>query len=197
MASINGLSLKKVKYFQGKEGTAAQGDLYLGKKKIAFWSQDANGCIEDSLDMELGYSEHRLRQAIITAHPEKHQEKVAQNGRPYTLDYELESLMGDLLALMDAEKAWKNATKAGYMGMLEMTDGFHISRWRLPKTLYDNDVRTVESVKAQIPPEKIKSAKASMFQNMPLKEAVFWSKEDFAIGAPLELDSIATDSTKA
>lgn len=197
MASINGLSLKKLNYFQGREGTAAQGDLYLGKKKIAFWSQDADGCIEDSLDMEPGYSEWKLRQAIIAAHPEKHQEKVAQNGKPYTLDYELESLMGDLLALMDTEKDWKRTVKAGYMGMLEMTDGFHVSRWRLPKTLYDNDIRTVESVKAQIPPEKIESAKASMFQNTPLKEAVFWSKEDFAIGAPLGLDSIMTDSAKA
>ena len=36
MASINGLTLKKIKYFEGREGTAAQGDLYLGNKKIAF-----------------------------------------------------------------------------------------------------------------------------------------------------------------
>lgn len=43
MASINGLTVKKLKYFEGKEGAAAQGDLYLGNKKIAFWSQDANG----------------------------------------------------------------------------------------------------------------------------------------------------------
>lgn len=85
MASINGLSIKKLKYFQGMDGKMAQGDLYLGNKKIAFWSQD--DCIEDNLDMEPGYSEYRLRQAIIAAHPEKHEEKIAQNGVPYTLDY--------------------------------------------------------------------------------------------------------------
>lgn len=34
MASINGLTVKKLKYFEGKEGAAAQGDLYLGNKKI-------------------------------------------------------------------------------------------------------------------------------------------------------------------
>ena len=79
MASINGLTVKKLKYFEGKEGAAAQGNLYLGNKKIAFWSQDANGCVEDNLDMEPGYSEQKLRQAIIAAHPEKHEEKIAQN----------------------------------------------------------------------------------------------------------------------
>jgi hypothetical protein len=109
MASINGLTVKKLKYFEGREGTAAQGNLYLGNKKIAFWSQDADGCVEDNLDMEPGYSETRLRQAIIAAHPEKHEEKVAQNGIPYTLDYELEFLMTDLLSLMETEKAWKRA----------------------------------------------------------------------------------------
>ena len=114
MASINGLTVKKLKYFEGREGTAAQGNLYLGNKKIAFWSQDADGCVEDNLDMEPGYSETRLRQAIIAAHPEKHEEKVAQNGIPYTLDYELEFLMTDLLSLMETEKAWKRAVKAGY-----------------------------------------------------------------------------------
>ena len=82
MASINGLSIKKLKYFQGMDGKMAQGDLYLGNKKIAFWSQD--DCIEDNLDMEPGYSEYRLRQAIIAAHPEKHEEKIAQNGVPYS-----------------------------------------------------------------------------------------------------------------
>lgn len=45
MANINGLSIKKVRSFVGPEGHIYQGDLYLGKKKIAFWSQDANGGI--------------------------------------------------------------------------------------------------------------------------------------------------------
>lgn len=196
MASINGLTVKKIKYFDGREGTAAQGDLYLGNKKIAFWSQDADGCIDDSLDMEPGYSEQKLRQAIIAAHPEKHEEKVAQNGRPYVLDYELESLMADLLSLMETEKAWKRAVKAGYAGLFEIADGFHVSQWKLSGLLYDNDARTVEAVKAKIPKKQLDQAMASMFKNERLKESVFWSKEDFAIGAPLELSSIMRDNTK-
>lgn len=196
MASINGLTVKKLKYFEGKEGAAAQGDLYLGNKKIAFWSQDANGCIEDNLDMEPGYSEQKLRQAIIAAHPEKHEEKIAQNGEPYTLDYELESLMTDLLSLMVTEKAWKRAVKAGYVGLFEIADGFHYKTWYLSKWLYESGARTVEAVKAEIPKPQLDQALDSMFKNERLKESVFWSKEDFVIGTSLELGSVMRDATK-
>ena len=196
MASINGLTVKKLKYFEGKEGAAAQGDLYLGNKKIAFWSQDANGCIEDNLDMEPGYSEQKLRQAIIAAHPEKHEEKIAQNGEPYTLDYELESLMTDLLSLMVTEKAWEQAIKAGYVGLFKIADGFHYKTWYLSKWLYESGARTVEDVKARIPQRQLDRALDSMFKNERLKESVFWSKEDFVIGSSLELGSIMRDATK-
>lgn len=196
MASINGLTVKKLKYFEGKEGAAAQGDLYLGNKKIAFWSQDANGCIEDNLDMEPGYSEQKLRQAIIAAHPEKHEEKIAQNGEPYTLDYELESLMTDLLSLMVTEKAWEQAIKTGYVGLFKIADGFHYKTWYLSKWLYESGARTVEDVKARIPKRQLDRALDSMFKNERLKESVFWSKEDFVIGTSLELGSVMRDATK-
>lgn len=196
MASINGLTVKKLKYFEGKEGAAVQGDLYLGNKKIAFWSQDANGCIEDNLDMEPGYSEQKLRQAIIAAHPEKHEEKIAQNGEPYTLDYELESLMTDLLSLMVTEKAWEQAIKAGYVGLFKIADGFHYKTWYLSKWLYESGARTVEDVKARIPKRQLDRALDSMFKNERLKESVFWSKEDFVIGTSLELGSVMRDATK-
>lgn len=196
MASINGLTVKKLKYFEGKEGAAAQGDLYLGNKKIAFWSQDANGCIEDNLDMEPGYSEQKLRQAIIAAHPEKHEEKIAQNGEPYTLDYELESLMTDLLSLMVTEKAWEQAIKAGYVGLFKIADGFHYKTWYLSKWLYESGARTVEAVKAEIPKPQLDQALDSMFKNERLKASVFWSKEDFVIGTSLELGSVMRDATK-
>lgn len=196
MASINGLTVKKIKYFDGREGTAAQGDLYLGNKKIAFWSQDADGCIDDNLDMEPGYSEQKLRQAIIAAHPEKHEEKIAQNGVPYTLDYELEFLMADLLSLIETEKAWKRAAKAGYVGLFEIADGFHYKTWYLSKWLYESGARTVEDVKARIPKPQLDQALDSMFKNERLKESVFWSKEDFVIGTSLELGSVMRDATK-
>ena len=132
MASINGLTVKKLKYFEGREGTAAQGNLYLGNKKIAFWSQDADGCVEDNLDMEPGYSETRLRQAIIAAHPEKHEEKVAQNGIPYTLDYELEFLMTDLLSLMETKKPGNEQLKLDMPDCLKSQTDFMFRNGNFP-----------------------------------------------------------------
>lgn len=43
MASINGVSLKKITSFEGTEGYAEQGDIYLNGKKVGFFSEDANG----------------------------------------------------------------------------------------------------------------------------------------------------------
>lgn len=146
--------------------------------------------------MEPGYSEQKLRQAIIAAHPEKHEEKIAQNGKPYALDYELESLMADLLSLMETEKAWKRAVKAGYVGLFEIADGFHYKTWYLSKWLYESGARTVEDVKARIPKPQLDQALDSMFKNERLKESVFWSKEDFVIGTSLELGSVMRDAAK-
>ena len=94
MANINGLSIKKVRSFVGPEGHVYQGDLYLGKKKIAFWSQDANGGIEDHLTMEPEYSEAKLRKAIIAANSDK-AIVLHPNGsnNSFTIDYDIEELM--------------------------------------------------------------------------------------------------------
>lgn len=97
MSNINGLSIKKVRSFVGPEGHVYQGDLYLGKKKIAFWSQDANGGIEDHLTMEPEYSEAKLRKAIIAANSDK-AIVLHPNGsnNSFTIDYDIEELMYDL-----------------------------------------------------------------------------------------------------
>lgn len=62
--------------------------------------------------------------------------------------------------------------------------------------LYEKGVRTVEAVKAEIPKKQLDRVIASMFKNERLKESVCWSKEDFAIGTPLELDNITRDGAK-
>lgn len=59
MASINGISLKAMKSFEGMEGTAWQGNVYVGTKKVAFWSQDGNGG-PDWFDMMNGFSKKKL-----------------------------------------------------------------------------------------------------------------------------------------
>ena len=62
MAQINGVTVKALKTFYGHEGEPVfQGNLYLGNKKIGFWSQDARGAIVDDVILERDYSEMALR----------------------------------------------------------------------------------------------------------------------------------------
>ena len=59
MANIRGISIKTVKHFIGTEGPAYQGNIYIGSKKVAFWSQDGNGG-PDWFDMMNGFSKKKL-----------------------------------------------------------------------------------------------------------------------------------------
>lgn len=40
MASINGISLKAAKCYESMDGPIWQGNIYVGTKKVAFWSQE-------------------------------------------------------------------------------------------------------------------------------------------------------------
>ncbi|MCD8110015.1 MAG: hypothetical protein LUE14_07940 [Clostridiales bacterium] len=61
MAKIRNVSIKALKEFEGTEGSVVQGNLYIGGKKVAFWSQDGDGGVMDRLDMEPDYSGEKLR----------------------------------------------------------------------------------------------------------------------------------------
>lgn len=63
MANIRGISIKTVKHFIGTEGPAYQGNIYIGSKKVAFWSQDGNGG-PDWFDMMNGFSKKKLVEAM-------------------------------------------------------------------------------------------------------------------------------------
>lgn len=63
MANIRGISIKAVKHFIGTEGPAYQGNIYIGSKKVAFWSQDGNGG-PDWFDMMNGFSKKKLVEAM-------------------------------------------------------------------------------------------------------------------------------------
>lgn len=50
-ASIRGFAIKNVSYFSGLLGEiAAEGDLYLGKEKIASWAQSVDMTLPDSFE---------------------------------------------------------------------------------------------------------------------------------------------------
>lgn len=187
MASINGISLKKLTSFRGHEGESCfQGDMYLGKKKIAFWSQDSWGAIMDNLDMEPGYSEQFLRKQICALNKDKEIHGVSMSGSAYTIEYDIEQLMSDLLSLKDDEKIFKKAVKEGYEMIVVVTDGFHLTYWKLKgayTSMSDEDILKKLS-------KDVEEVSKKMFQNQEIKKLIYRSLDDFNIGTAIKLEDI-------
>lgn len=174
MASINGISLKAMKSFEGMEGTAWQGNVYVGTKKVAFWSQDGNGG-PDWFDMMNGFSKKKLVEVM----------------RPYVTqeDAELgiidESFMYKLVWLVQTEKEFKKALKKGYKAMMEVTDGFHVTNY------YYQDVPncTAEALFMKIE----NNIKGKFFKNAKITYHLYKGLEDFCIGGQLRPEDIKKD----
>lgn len=172
MASINGISLKAMKSFEGMEGTAWQGNVYVGTKKVAFWSQDGNGG-PDWFDMMNGFSKKKLVEVM----------------RPYVTqeDAELgiidESFMYKLVWLVQTEKEFKKALKKGYKAMMEVTDGFHVANYYYPDvpncTAEELFMRPIEN-----------NIKGKFFKNAKITYHLYKGLEDFCIGGQLRPEDI-------
>lgn len=121
MANICGISIKAVKHFIGTEGPAYQGNVYIGSKKVAFWSQDGNGG-PDWFEMMNGFSKKKLVEAM----------KPYVDQKSIELKIIDESFMYNLLWLSQSEKEFKKVLKKGYKAMLEVTDGFHVTNYYYP-----------------------------------------------------------------
>ena len=103
MASINGISLRNAKTFEGRhEIPLAKGDVYYKGKKLGSWSQDYSGGEDD-----YGFSEHLLDDEL-----KKYRE--AKGCRFAGLGLLLEELFN----LQDIEKAFKTAQKEGFSSIV-------------------------------------------------------------------------------
>ena len=183
---INGLTLKKIVQFKGHEGEPCfQGDLYLGSTKIAEWSQDSHGAVYDNLRMETGYSEEKLRDAIIS-----NNEPVKYNyaGESWEDGYSIEELAWDLIVLKDCEKSYKKAIKDGYAGYVEVrghvwTQAFAVTKTMLERS--DADLAKLLSFEAHTAFEK---GEATIHR--------FTSTDDFNVGKAIKLADIRADVMK-
>ena len=174
MASINGISLKAIKSFEGMEGTAWQGNVYVGTKKVAFWSQDGNGGA-DWFDMMNDFSKKKLVESM----------KPYVDQKSIKLKIIDESFMYNLLWLNQTEKEFKKALKKGYKAMLEVTDGFHIVYYYYPDTPASNAETLYLSIKNGV--------EGKFFKNKKIKYQLFKGLEDFCIGGQLRPEDIKED----
>lgn len=186
MASICGITIKGVKKFLDHEHLACyQGSLYLGKQKIAFWSQDYMGRVYDRVNMEKGYSEKKLRKALerkckgIKAITPS-EKAYGMGGGPFTL----EMALSDLIILMDKEKRYRAAVKAGYAGILETTDGRTIYTWNVPGDHVDKVFEEYG--------DELQEVYENDFKSRPYITDYF-TAGSFDLGVPIGIDDIQQD----
>jgi len=125
MASINGITVKAIKEFRGHEGEPLyQGNVYLGNKKIGWWSQDSWGG-PDAYYLDEPYRVRKLEEKVKMLNRDKEKTYSRGDGSTYTIDYSLDIMFGDLMVMHEDEKMFKSAIKNGYAGLLLVTDGYH------------------------------------------------------------------------
>lgn len=190
MASINGISLKNVTTFLDHEGAPiAQGNLYVENKKIGFWAQDSWGG-PNIIDLDIPYYEHLLKKTIITLNKDKSFHGTRNDGSTYTIDYDIENLCSDLLALNDHEKSFYEARKENYGGIMVLTDGYQDITWKLPQGhCRKSDEELLSSMKDAISRSKDKLLKED--DSITHKISIYRNPEDFEIGTPITLKEIS------
>ena len=191
MANINGITLKAVKMFRGHEGEPCyQGNVYIGTKKIGFWSQDSwGGC--DNFMFDKPYSKRKLESIVKNLNKDKVKTHKLPNGNDFVYEYSLERLFIDLLALQDDEKEFKRVIKNGLKAIMIVTDGYHQISWGLNDNAIDvpNEVLLKQFSKF-IEKEK---KKAGFFEENEWHKhivKIYRSLDDFNTGVPVTLDDI-------
>ncbi|MDD3414190.1 MAG: hypothetical protein PHY47_09335 [Lachnospiraceae bacterium] len=139
MANINGIEIKAIKTFLGTEGYARQGNVYLDKKKMGFFSEDGNGGC-DWIEFECDKEVKELFFRRVRAHYKKYpaldymkiydmtiEEYVKQENKLPVTTFEQESndiimeyFMEKLLNLREFEQDYRNAVKKGYSELISI-----------------------------------------------------------------------------
>ena len=191
MASINGITVKGLKKFKGHEGEPLyQGNVYLGNKKIGFWSQDSWGG-QDTCYLDEPYKVRKLEAKVKEFNRDKEETFSRNDGSTYTLDYSLDILFGDLMALKNDEDTFKSATKGGYAGVLLVTDGYHVFGWNLKKEITDlsDEVILMKFAKA-IEDGKKKQKFFKEYGITKHQTKIYRSIADFNIGKAIKIEDI-------
>ena len=191
MVSINGITVKGIKNFRGHEGEPlCQGNVYLGNKKIGFWSQDSWGG-PDSIYLDEPYRIRKLKAKVIELNHEKEEHHTRPDGSQYTLEYSLDIMFGDLMELKHDEDSFKAAVKKGFAGVLLITDGYHVFGWNLSEVetrLTDDMLLNKFAKHIDAGKKKYKFYKEDGFTKHETK--IYRSLDDFKIGEVINLDDI-------
>ena len=191
MASINGITIKGLKKFLGHEGEPLyQGNVYLGSKKIGWWTQDSHGG-SDYCCLDEPYRIRKLEAKVKELNRDKEETFSRDDGSTYTIDYSLDIMFGDLMELKNDEDIFKAAIKNGFAGVLLVTDGYHMFGWNLNKEIADlpDEVILTKFAKAiEDGKKKHKFFKEDKFTKHVTK--IYCSLNDFSIGETIKVSDI-------
>ena len=191
MASINGITVKALKKFKGHEGEPLyQGNVYLGNKKIGWWSQDSWGG-PDSCCLDEPYRIRKLEAKVKELNHDKEKNYTRDDGSTYTIDYSLDIMFGDLMELKADEDVFKDAVKNGFAGVLLVTDGHHVFGWNLNKEMADLSDEIILMKFAKVIEDgkkKHKFYKEDGFIKHQTK--IYRSLADFNIGKAINIEDI-------
>lgn len=183
MASINGLSLRNIKQWEGREGPACQGSLYLGDTKICFWSQDGNGGM-DTYDFERMFSEEKFNEIINDIYQDK---KYSYNfgGEEHQMNYDTDLLMIDIVELEEKEQEFKKYCTRGYKGIAIISNwGFQQLNPLTSEDILLNDDELKGKLSFKINEFVKKHGKDE------LKVEFFRGKKDFYIGKEIDIKEL-------
>jgi len=194
MASINGITVKAIKQFRGHEGEPLyQGNVYLGNKKIGWWSQDSHGGC-DNICLDKPYRVRKLEEKVKMLNRDKEKTYSRGDGSKYTIDYSLDIMFGELMVMYTDEKMFKSAIKNGYAGLLLVTDGYHAFGLYLNREIVGlpNEVVCMKLSKLiEDGKKKYGFYKESDFTKHEIK--VYRSLDDFNIGTQIKLEDVMED----
>lgn len=184
MASINGLSIKNLTTWMGREGDAWQGDIYLDKEKVCFCSQDGDGSLINRYYFEAGYSQEKLESLIRELYKNK-PDVVYYHGERTVLDYDLDKLLEDLVELQELEDTFKENCKKNRPILATIGNGFTYSIITMNEKskAYTNDILRM-LMKPDIDEFKKENGKENIKINF------FRCLDDFNIGESIKLDKI-------
>lgn len=187
MAKINGLEIKEVKHFLGHEQEDCfQGNLYLNGKKIATWS-NSYSMGENDYNFEPGYSRKKLDELIKKMYPET----------KYSLGYDLDLIIDDLLELREYEKSYKRQLKNVEAPVLAVvcrkyifSTPYHFSGLASWYYNYTKDVKqkTDEIMEEEVMDAAKRDGVAINEENAAV--TIFRSLSDFNVGESFKIDDI-------
>lgn len=162
MATINGVEVRALKSFVGREGECWQGTVYLNGKKLGFWSQDSWGG-PDQFDFDVSLLDEACKK-YEAGFPETYQLKDVV-GEP-------ECFISEVATLKDIEASCSKMFKKGAEVVVYMTDSYHASWFGLPMDMPNEQIKTKYY-------KNMAEIKKEMFKNED--RIAFFRKGDFDI----------------